>query len=107
MTTKITPTKMCDEPCNDCTPNCEPEECKCPVHLVGGCVHYNGCKTFITQLSPGMTFDQVVLNIENVFEQVDRLLESYKDRIVFLENMVKELGEQINNVKGCENGWEE
>lgn len=97
---------MCDDPCEDCTPNCKPEECQCPVHLIGACVHYNGCKTFITQLKPGMTFDECMVNIENVFEQVDNLLESYKDRIIELENEVKDLSERLNNKGGC-NEWEQ
>ena len=99
-------TKMCDEPCVDCTPNCQPEECQCPVHLIGACVHYNGCKTFITQLSPGMTMDEALLSIENVFEQVDRLLESYKDEILDLRKEISDLKEIVNQKGGCD-VWEE
>lgn len=97
---------MCEEPCNDCTPNCKPEPCGCPVHLLGTCVHYNGCHTFISQLKAGMTMDECLNNIENVFEQIDQLLESYKTRIVEMEEEIKDLTERVNQKEGCANGFE-
>ena len=96
---------LCDVPCGDCTPNCEPEHCDCPVHLNGQCVHYNGCVTFITQLRAGMNLDECLKNIENVFEQVDGILESYKTRILELENDLKELSNKVNGTESCETGY--
>lgn len=59
------------DPCNDCTDNCEilPKECDCPYgHLSDHCIHYTGCKTFISKLTPGMPYNEVMHNIELVLK---------------------------------------
>ncbi len=99
---------ICREGCNDCTDNCEiaPEECDCPVgRFAGGCVYYSGCKTFISQLSPGMTFDQVVCNIEKVFDIIDQKFEEYCDTIKDLETRIEELENKDRHGEGCDE-WE-
>lgn len=99
---------ICGDDCNDCTDQCNisPKQCDCPVgHIGGGCVHYNGCKTFISQISPGMTFDQVVCNIEKVFDLIDRKFEEYCDRISDLETRVEELENKDRHGEGCDE-WE-
>lgn len=97
---------LCKEPLEDCSNECPVNECDCPVgHITGNCVHYNGCKTFITMIKPGMTFDDIVLRIEMVFDNVDKLFESMKSEIINLQDRVKEL-EQNKNKEGC-SLWEE
>ena len=54
-----------------------------------------------------MTFDQAMINIENLFNQLDRLLESYKSRIIELDDRVKGLEEQLATGRGCVNGFQE
>ena len=94
---------LCDDPCVDCTSNCEPEHSDCPIHLTGQCVHYNGSKTFITQFSAGMTIDDCLKNVENAFEQTDRILDSYNERILELESILKDL---LNNrTESCDTGY--
>ena len=105
--TVIQPVNICGTECESCTDNCPVEEYACPVHLNGMCVHYTGCETFLTQLHRGMTFDQAMINIENLFNQLDRLLESYKSRIIELDDRVKDLEEQLATGRGCVNGFQE
>lgn len=104
--TIISPTPLCEAPCESCTDNCPPAPCNCPVHLNGTCVHYTGCETFITQLKAGKTFDEVVIAIESVFNSIDRLLESYKTRIIELEDQIRGINEQLADKTKCENGFE-
>lgn len=103
--TVITPANLCGTECESCTDNCQVEECACPVHLNGMCVHYTGCQTFLTQLNPGTTFDEAMIKIENLFNQIDRLLESYKTRMVEMQNEIEDLKDQLATGRGCENGF--
>lgn len=97
---------LCKEPLEDCSNECPVDECDCPVgHITGNCVHYNGCKTFITMINPGMTFDEIVYRIESVFNNVDKILDSMKDEIIILKNRINAL-EQDKNKEGCDI-WEE
>lgn len=99
---------VCGEDCCDCTDNCPPSEpCDCPLgHMAGTCVHYTGCKTFIGQFTPGMTFDQIVSQIEEVFTLIDKKMSDYCDTISALEERIEELEKKDSYGKKCDE-WEE
>lgn len=93
--------------CDDCTDNCKVEEkCACPVHLTGNCVHFNGCKMFMTGIAPGDTLDEALFKINALFEQADKLFDSMDERIIQLQNRVRDLEKQLANKEGCTDGFE-
>ena len=72
------------DPCNDCTDNCEilPKECDCPYgHLSDHCIHYTGCKTFISKLTPGMPYNEVIIKKKLVLETKIRFWEGRLEKI--------------------------
>jgi hypothetical protein len=94
------------DPCNDCTDNCEilPKECDCPYgHLSDHCIHYTGCKTFISKLTPGMPYNEVMHNIELVFENIDKFLDRMVEENTLLKQRVEQLEKQLQNGKECTN----
>lgn len=94
------------DPCNDCTDNCDilPKECDCPYgHLSDYCIHYTGCKTFISKLTPGMPYNEVMHNIELVFENIDKFLDRMVEDNTLLKQRVEQLEKQLQNGKECAN----
>lgn len=82
--------KPCDGECLD---DCDVKpECNCPNGpVLDKCVYYTGCEKFITQINPGMTFDQVVDKIEQTFHIIDKKMEEYEDEIFALRTELNKL----------------
>ena len=97
---------VCGDRCGDCSDDCKvEEECACPVHLTGNCVHYNGCRLFMTGINPGDTLDEVLFKINDLFEQADRLFDSQKEEIIQLQTRVRDLEKQLSGKEGCVDGF--
>lgn len=97
-----------DKGCDDCTDGCEvaPKECDCPYgHLSDHCISYTGCKTFVTKLHPGMPYNEVISNIERVFENIDTFLDRLVEEKNDLQSRVEKLEKLMVNGKGCSD-WE-
>lgn len=72
-------------------------------HLSDHCIHYTGCKTFISKLTPGMPYNEVMHNIELVFENIDKFLVGWLKKIQLLKQRVEQLEKQLQNGKECTN----
>lgn len=97
-----------DNSCKDCLDQCEviSKECDCPYgHFNDNCVHYTGCRTFITKLNPGMPYNEVMHNLELVFENIDKFLDRLVEEKTDLEQRVEKLENLLQNGKGCTD-WE-
>lgn len=85
-----------------CEDGCPVEEpCVCPVHLNGGCVHYNGCLLFRLGVRPGDTFDEVMKKVDIYAEGVEREYQSMKEEVLQLKQMVKDLQETVYGKDSC------
>lgn len=91
---------------NDCTDNCESapteKECDCPYGYIGGrCIHYGGCGTFLTSITPGMSYDEIVNNIEQVFKKIDDIIDKVLEENALIKERVTKLEKEIRNGKEC------
>lgn len=94
-----------EDPCCDVREdsNCPVEEsCACPLHLNGACVHYTGCKTFLSVINPGDTFDTVVMKIERIFEMINKEFTAMEEEIRNLKKEVKEIRDNYTGKEGCD-----
>ena len=71
--------------------------------FVDHCIHYTGCKTFISKLTPGMPYNEVMHNIELVFENIDKFLDRMVEENTLLKQRVEQLEKQLQNGKECTN----
>lgn len=90
----------------DCMDGCEnapkESECDCPYgRFSDNCIYYNGCQTFLTSLSPGMPYNEVMANIEQVFKKMDKILDKVIEQNNLLQERVTKLEKQIGNGKKC------
>lgn len=96
-------TTLCGDPCNDCVDACDViDNSDCPYgQMSDKCIVYTGCKTFISQIRPGMNIQQVINAFENTFEQVDRLIERLNEEIIDLKEKLDYLENLHENGNRC------
>lgn len=89
----------CDDPCLD---NCEKPVCDCPNgNTLDKCVFYTGCEKFLTQINPGMTYDQIVDKIERTFVLVDKKMQAYEDEIFEIKQILNEIMNKNESEDDC------